>query len=40
MPALASSVSILEMQSTLTALNARGQGHVVTLPKGHLDRIF
>ena len=33
-------VSILlrdtEMQLTLTALNTRGQGHLVTLPKVHL----
>ena len=36
----ASSVAIvhcnLEMQSTSTALNSRSQGHLVTLPKGHL----
>ena len=36
----ASSVSILfcdmERESTLTALNSRGQGHLVTFPKGHL----
>ena len=25
----------MEMQSTLTVLNTGGQGHLVTLPKGH-----
>ena len=25
----------MEMQSTLTALNTRGEGHLVTLPNGH-----
>ena len=26
----------MKMQLTLTALNTRGEGHLVTLPKGHL----
>ena len=33
-------ICTMEMQSASTPVNAKGQGHLVTLAKGHLGWIF